>query len=379
MARRLTVFGPGHPFRGGIARTTTELVRALAARGHDVLFLSARRQYPRWVYPGVSDRDADACPPLEGALPVLDPFDPTGWWAARRLAVEHAADAWMLPYWTWAWAGLWWFLLATEPRPPALAVVHNPADHDAGWLQHSVAERVLGRCQGLFTHAEVLARQLEGAYPGLPVRCHRLPAVVDGATPDRAAARAELGIPDDRRVALFLGLIRPYKGVEVLLDAASRLPESSDWLVVVTGEPWGGLGERLERQAAEPGLGGRVRLDLGWVAEPRVPVLLAAADVVVLPYLRGSQSAVAPMALAHGVPVLTTAIGGVPEVVADGVNGVVVPPGDPEALADALAALDRTRIGELAAGARRSRDELTWSGYAASVEGLVEALGSSPP
>jgi glycosyltransferase involved in cell wall biosynthesis len=255
-----------------------------------------------------------------------------------------------------------------------VAVVHNPVDHDAGRLQRLIARRVLARCQGLFTHAEVLGRQLADAYPDLPVRHHGLPAVAGGAVPDRGDARRELGIPSGHRVALFLGLIRPYKGINVLLDAAARLPEGSDWLVLVAGEPWRGLGERLERRVAELGLDRRVRLDLGWVPEPRVPVLLAAADVVVLPYLTGSQSAVAPMALAHGVPVLTTAVGGVAEVVADGVNGMVVPPADPEALTRALAALDPATLSKLAAGAAETAGELTWNGYAAALEDVIEAV-----
>lgn len=375
MALRVTVFGPGHPFRGGIARATTELVRALDERGHDVLFLSARRQYPGWLYPGDSDRDPDACPALPGARLVLDPFGPWSWREARRLAVEHRADVWVLPYWTWVWAGPWRFLLATGRRPPVVAVVHNPADHDAGWLQRTVAERVLGRCQGLFTHAEILARQLKARFPDLPVGWHALPAVTGGRVTDRDAARRALGLPSDRRVALFFGLIRPYKGVEVLLEASARLPSDSDWTILIVGEPWGSLGDRLERRADELGLGDRVRFELGWVAENRVPLLLAAADLVVLPYLTGTQSAVAPMALAHGVPVLTTAVGGVPEVVVDGVNGVVVPPADPVALAEALDRLDCATLSGLAAGTSRSTEALSWSGYAAALEDLVAVVG----
>jgi glycosyltransferase involved in cell wall biosynthesis len=302
---------------------------------------------------------------------VLDPFGPSSWRRVRRTAVGHRADVWLLPYWTWAWAGLWWFLLATEPRPPAVAVVHNPADHDAGWLQRTVAKRVLGRCQGLFTHAELLADRLETSFDDVPVGWHRLPAVTGGRVVDRAAARRALDLPPDRRVALFFGLIRPYKGVEVLLDAAARLPAESDWLIMIAGEAWGGLGDRLERQADRLGLDDRVRFELGWVAEDRVPVLLAAADLVVLPYLAGTQSAVAPMALADGVPVLTTAVGGVPEVVADGVNGVVVPPADPTALAEALDSLDPPTLDRLADGARRSAGELSWGGYASAVEDLI--------
>lgn len=368
---RLTVLGPGHPFRGGIARTTTELVRAMTDRGHEVLFLTPSRQYPRWLYPGVSDRDPESCPPLDQARAVLDPLDPLTWRRARTLALGHGADAWIVPYWTWAWAGLWWFLLRGAGRPPTTAVVHNPADHDAHIWQRLAARRVLGGCQALFTHARVLAGQLEADYRGVPVGHHRLPAVGAAESPSREQARRELELPADRRVALFLGLIRPYKGVDVLLEAASALPRGSDWLVLVAGEPWGNLGVQLERQVADLGLADRVRLDLEWMPESRVPALLAVADVLVLPYRRGSQSAVAPMGLAHGVPILASAVGGVPEVVVDGVNGIIVPPGEPAPITAALSSLDRERLTTLAAGARRTAAELSWSSYAAVLEDLL--------
>jgi glycosyltransferase involved in cell wall biosynthesis len=371
---RLTVFGPGHPFRGGIARATTALVAALADRGHEMLFLTPKRQYPSWLYPGVSDRDPEACPRLECSRAVLDPLGPASWRTARTTALDHRSDAWIVPYWTWAWSGLWWSLLRDARRPGALGLVHNPVDHDARMVQRVAARAVLGRCAALFTHAAVLARQLEEAYPGKPVAYHRLPAADVSALPERSAARSALGLPGDRRVALFLGLIRPYKGVEVLLEAAAGLGAGSDWLIVIAGEPWGDLGDRIRRKVDSLGLGDRVRLELRWIPEQQVPGFLAAADLLVLPYLRGSQSAVAPMALASGVPVLSTAVGGVPEVVVDGVNGVIVPPGDPAALTAALEALDGDWLAALTEGARNAADTLTWSSYAAATEKTLERM-----
>jgi glycosyltransferase involved in cell wall biosynthesis len=371
---RLIVFGPGHPFRGGIARATTELAATLDDRGHEVLFLTPRRQYPKWLYPGRSDRDPEACRRLDCAVSVLDPLDPISWRTARRRALEYRADAWIVPYWTWAWAGLWWSLLRGASRPPTVAVVHNPVDHDAHLWQRVAARRVLGDSQALFTHARVLAAELERAYPSTPVGYHCLPAVETPIGLGRDQARDELALPRDRRVALFLGLIRPYKGVDLLLEAAAALPEDSDWLVMIAGEPWGDLGVRLETQARTLNLEQRVRLDLEWVPEGRVPTLLAAADLLVLPYLRGSQSAVAPMALARGIPVLSTAVGGVPEIVRDGINGVIIPPGDPVAITDALQALSVEKLKELAAGAGKLAEDLTWSGYADMLEELLERV-----
>ena len=372
---RLVLLGPGHPFRGGVARTTTELVRSLQTRGHDVHFLTPRRQYPRWLYPGRSDLDRDACARLDGAEAVLDPLNPLSWSETKRRALDLDADAWIFPYWTWAWAGLWRFLLRGE-RPPAVAVVHNPADHDAGIRQRLAARLVLGRCQALFTHARALEKGLATVYFGVPTASYPLPPPELDELPSADEARAALGLPADRRVALFLGFIRPYKGVDLLLESIARLPAGSDWFLVVAGEPWGNLGDHLSQQVRRLGISDRVRLDLGWVPETEVPRLLAAADLVVLPYRSGSQSAVAPLALGAGVPVLSTAVGGLPEVVRHGVDGWLVAPGSVEELTQALEELDRPRLAALAEGAREGRGRLTWNGYAEALEGLLIRVAS---
>ena len=86
----------------------------------------------------------------------------------------------------------------------------------------------------------------------------------------------------------------------------------------------------------------------------------------------------APLALARGVPVLTTNVGGLPEVVRDGVNGRVVPAGSVEAIAEALSVLDTGHLKQLAAGARESSGQLTWTGYAEALERLVEDVLGQP-
>lgn len=376
---RLVVLGPGHPFRGGIATTTTAAVTALRQRGHQVAFLTPRRQYPRWLFPGRDGGvDPEACPRIDEATPVLDPLFPPAWPEGRRAARQQAADAWVLPFWTWAWAGWWRFLLAGN-RPPAVAVVHNPADHDARPAQRLAARLVLARCEGLFTHARSLESALAADYPQIPHASHPLPSTSSSEAPPRDESRRLLQVSDDTRLAVFAGLIRPYKGVEQLLEAFARLPAESDWRLIVAGEPWADLGPGLQQRAARPDLRERVRLDLRWQSEEQLQHLLAAADLLVLPYREGSQSAMAPIALAYGVPVLSTRVGGLPEVVLDGVNGRLVEAGSVDALAAAIESLDRSTLQGLAEGARRTSSSLTWNGYAAALESLIErVLGHVP-
>jgi glycosyltransferase involved in cell wall biosynthesis len=352
---------------------TTEMVSALAGRGHEVHFLTPKRQYPRWLYPGEDDRDPNACRRLKGALPELDPLSPLSWPGTRKRAHSLGGDAWIIPYWTWAWSGLWRFLLAGR-RPPAIAVVHNPADHEATLVKRLAARSVLARFDALFTHGRALRAHLEATYPNLPVASYPFPPTDVGPMPSPDDARAALGVPEGRRVALFLGLIRPYKGVDLLMEAMARLAPEEDWLLIVAGEPWGKLGEEITDQVRRLGIGDRVGLRFGWVPEAEVTGLLAAADLVVLPYRSGSQSAVAPLALGAGVPVLCTAVGGLPEVVRDGIDGVVVRPGSVSELACVLTELDRRRLEELTRGAIEGRNRWTWDGYAERLEALARKV-----
>jgi len=371
---RLTVFGPGFPLRGGIATTTTALVQALEGRGHQVQFLAPSRQYPRWLYPGGDERDPEACPQIAGSQALFAPFEPWTWPRVRRQALEYNADAWIIPYWTWAWAPFWRFLLLGS-RPPAIAVVHNLHDHGAGAFRRWAALGVLNRCQGFLTHASFLKTALMESFSGAPVAAYPLPPVTSSRPiPEKPAVRRRMDIGPEERLALFLGLIRPYKGVDVLLEAFARLSESSPWRLVVAGEPWGGLGRTLSAQVETLHLNDRVELKFGWIPETEVDGLLSAADILVLPYRSGTQSAVAPMALSRGLPVLSTDVGGLGEVIEDGVAGLLVEPDSPQALADALVDLEGEGLARLAAGALASSDRLTWAGYSEALEGVVGRL-----
>jgi glycosyltransferase involved in cell wall biosynthesis len=191
---------------------------------------------------------------------------------------------------------------------------------------------------------------------------------------EREKARAALGVEAGERIALFIGFVRPYKGVDVVLEAFHQLPASVPWRFLVAGEAWGSTGDELVAQAHRLGLGSRVELRLGWVPEDEMHRLLAAADLVVLPYRGASQSAVAPLALAHGVPVLASEVGGLPEVVVDGRTGRLVPPGDPEAIADVLRQLDDPALRALRSNVASDRGRLSWSAYVERLEELIERV-----
>jgi glycosyltransferase involved in cell wall biosynthesis len=375
--RTLALVGPSWPLRGGIARTTTALATALSERGTLAGFFVPIRQYPGVLYPGRRDTDPHACPRLPEAQPCYHVLEPWTWGRLRRRLREVSPDALVLPYWTSAWAPLFWFL-ARSAQVPVISIVHNPADHDGGWRARSAARLTLGRCGGFLCHARHVAAIIEGRFPGATVVVHPLPPESPRGE-DRTAARTRLGVARDTVAVLCFGLIRPYKGVDVLLEAFARLPTGLPIVLLLAGEPWGGVAAQLRRRIERSDLAGRVVARLEWVPEAEVPTWFAAADVAVLPYRSATGSAVAAQALGWGLPLVASAVGGIAEVVEEGVNGMLVPPEDAGALAAALARMaDGSLRGGLAEGARAASRRWSWVSYAEALEGLAARLVAPP-
>ncbi len=188
-----------------------------------------------------------------------------------------------------------------------------------------------------------------------------IPSGIDFApfdTPfDRAAARARLGLAPEQVLAIQVAALAPHKSQTTLLKSAALLREQAPRLVIwIAGE--GSLRDSLTAEHARLELGDRVRF-LGFRDD--IPDLLRAADLFVLSsYLEGLGTSILD-AMAAGLPVVATSVGGVPEIVKDGETGILVPPLEPEALAHALARMAddsgmRDRLGSNGRSLARSYD-----------------------
>jgi D-inositol-3-phosphate glycosyltransferase len=203
---------------------------------------------------------------------------------------------------------------------------------------------------------------------------------------DRSAAREELGLDADAGIVLFVGRIDPIKGIDVLLRAAAELPPDPARLFVFvggdldeTGQPLGTLAG-VEAQARELGVADRCRF-VGAQPQDRLPVFYSAADIVAVPSLYESFGLVAVEAMACGVPVVASRAGGLTFTVEDGRTGSLVPPGEAEPLAEAIARLlaDPALRARLGANAHEAAQRFSWDSIASSVAHLYYRLAAGRP
>ncbi|MGB0389470.1 MAG: glycosyltransferase family 4 protein, partial [Ardenticatenaceae bacterium] len=191
-------------------------------------------------------------------------------------------------------------------------------------------------------------------------------------SPTAGSPATELGgIKGERTPSLlFFGFVRPYKGVELLFEAMPQvlraLPQAH---LTVAGEWWGAAGD--PQQLLSPEIEHAVTIINRYISNEEMATLFEKADVVVLPYRSATQSGVVQLAYGFGVPVITTTVGGLPEAVQHQQSGLLVPPNDPEALANAIIRYhqDAWRA-RLAEGVEAARKRFSWQAMVEALEGL---------
>jgi glycosyltransferase involved in cell wall biosynthesis len=380
---RIALVGPTHPYKGGVAAHTTQTAHELAAAGHAVDLVSWSRLYPGVLYPGEQAVPGGApdLPPYERTTRPLRWDRPLSWWRTGRSLrdVDLVVIVVVVPVQVPPLLALVRAVRSGPgPHPRVVAIAHNVVPHETHPGGKWLMTRMLHSVDGVLVHSQEQAR-LAREHGAHAVAVARMAPHLPGGVPapsgrDRALTRPDPAPGDPLRV-LALGMVRTYKGYDLLLQAARDVPGVR---VTVAGEQWGEAGERVRKLAADPALAGRVELRAGYLPGVEVPALLDGHDVFALPYRHATASQNVALAHAYGLPVLATRVGTFPDEVRDGVDGLLVPPGDVTALTVALRRL--AEPGEL----HRLRDGIPkidlgepWAAYVTTLTGLTGRAAES--
>jgi glycosyltransferase involved in cell wall biosynthesis len=285
-------------------------------------------------------------------------------------SLEHRCDVWYvrrLARGPWHLSDVWHNVALFERNRPGQVL------RRAGWRAPMAAH-----FDSIFVHGRALQQEFE-RFAGRPAH-----AIAHGSQSWVAAqAGADPGLdrrwqlPAARPVALLLGSLSEYKGVGVLLEALALLPPRQRPLTVIAGMPVASVRPaEWEERARQLGLEADLRWDRRYVPLPELAWYFRRADLVVLPYLAAAQSGVAHLALTCGRPLIVTAVGGLPELIAG--NGLVVPPRDAAALAAALGRLTSDAEARAAMGARSAHLAATRHSWEAIAADMLAAWAMVP-
>lgn len=322
---RIGIIGPAHPYKGGIAQHTTELAHRLTAAGHTVDLISWRSQYP-FFYPGQQfvAEDQPELPLHASTRRVLSWKNPAGWarWGHTLRRYDRLIFVWWVPT---IQGPVYAAMLQAlgRRRPHVTLLCHNVLPHEPRLGDRRLARAILRRCDQIITHTPAQAT-VAASLTTRPVCTVPLPLALP--TLPLAPSRQL------RRELLFFGFVRPYKGLDVLLQALATVP---DVHLTIAGEFWGGS-QSCRQLISTLGLQHRVTIIDKYLPVQELAERIAASDAVVLPYRHGTASWNVMLAHAYKVPVIATTAGSLGLQVRHDVDGLLCQPDNVDSLAKAL-------------------------------------------
>jgi len=362
---RICLVGPAYPYRGGISQYSAMLARELST-AHDVLLVNFSRLYPDFLFPGKTQFDDGSSVLAVDTQRLIDSIQPLSWRRAANAVCDFRPDIvvfqWWHPFFALAYRSM---CARIHGRTGAriVYVCHNVLPHESSPIDRALIRLAFAGADAFVVQSREDGQILSTLRPDAIAEFNPMPVFdLFSAREDSArteAVRHELAI--EGRIILFFGLIRAYKGLRTLLDAFALAQDELAATLLVVGEFYE---DRAPYDAAirELGIGDRVRIVDRYVPDADVPAYFRLADVVVLPYLSATQSAIVQTAFSFERPVIVTAVGGLPDVVKDGVTGFVVPPQNPRALAGAMLRFYREDAGRgMSAAIREHAGEFAWS------------------
>jgi glycosyltransferase involved in cell wall biosynthesis len=305
--------------------------------------ISFRKLYPGILFPGTTQLDASSLKLDPNALATLNALNPLTWLRAFRQVRAFAPDAIVFQWWQPFFGPMVGVLARLLKRSGFKCIIecHNVISHEGGPLDRLLASFALSAADHLITHSSKDRKDLLAIVSGKRVSVSSLPSLTEFSS--RTAA--------DRngRTILFFGNVRKYKGLDILLAAMPRVLQHIDCELIIVGEFYEPV-EKYQAVIREQRIESHVHIDNRYVANEEVQQILEQADVLVLPYLSATQSAVARIALSNGLPLIASNTGGLAETVVNNVNGLLFLAGDPDALADQILNYFTNGLGPIFAG-----------------------------
>ncbi|EEE35994.1 putative glycosyl transferase [Rhodobacteraceae bacterium KLH11] len=360
--QKIAVVGPFPPIRSGIAKHTEAVARAFEAREDiEVRRWGFSKQYPAVLYPGGSERDIVKGAQTSGVAESLSGPNPLTWRRTAREIQLWNPSTLIMPAWTFAVApALGWIARQVSASSSKVCmIVHNAYDHESHRLKDRLTSWQLSAADRFVTHNIALAKELETRFPEKPAKVFPHPTFDDvPVATGQLARRSKLEL-------LFFGLVRPYKGLDILLDAMS-LVTRDDVSLTIAGEFWQ---HQEETQARIDRLGPdhSVELLARYVGDDEMAELFDRADAVVLPYRSVSGSGVVSLAFHYQKPIIASDLPGFAEILRASGAGWLFKTGDAADLAATIDRLGRDDLAGASEAAGRSARELTWSKFVSMI------------
>ncbi len=320
---KIAVLSAFYPYRGGIAHFSTRLAENLISQGHEVACFTFTRQYPDFLFPGKTQLEVDeAKPDAMAAKRLLDSINPFSYRKTARAVKAEVPELYISNYWMTFFGPAFGFVASRlRKKCKRIAILHNVQPHERRFFDAAFNKYFLKKHDGFVVLSDHVLKDLLDLNPTAKyVRIDHPLYEQFGTKMIREEAAKKIKVDSNLKTILFFGLIRQYKGLDILLEAVNGL--GPDYQLIIAGESYEDfeIYEALIREVSDV----KIIVHERYIPDEDVKYYFSVADVCVLPYRSATQSGIVAIAHQFAVPVITTDVGGLKESVHNGINGIVL-------------------------------------------------------
>jgi glycosyltransferase involved in cell wall biosynthesis len=362
----VVIIGPAHPLRGGLASFDERLAREFQHEACETLIYTFSLQYPGILFPGASQY-SDAAKPEDLNIKVcINSINPINWIRIGLELKKAAPDIIIARYWIpfmGPCLGTILKIAKSNKKSTIICLADNIIPHEKRIGDEMFTRYFMKAPDAYIVMGESVKQSLLKLKPNAKYALTDHPLFDNfGEVINKNVARQFLKIPIDKKLVLFFGFIRKYKGLDLLLEAfGSELLKDSDIHLLVAGEfyedskPYLELIEKYQLKE-------KVHLHTHFIPNDEVKYYLSAADVVVQPYRSATQSGVTPLAYHFEKPMIVTDVGSLAQLVPHDQVGLVCKP-DVLSIATAINSFFQKDPNHFIKGIREGKIKLSWKTF----------------
>ncbi len=371
---RILLLGPAYPYRGGIADTQHELGKAIMRQNRAVSFATFSQLYPPFLFPGKTQFRSDEYPEELKIEQIVHAYNPFQWRKAISKLKKEDPDSIVFRYYTPLLAPVYTSIAKQFKRVKKIALVDNWWPHEPKPWDALLNQKFGKQMDQFATLSKLVGDQIEDSKMNQPIwrGFHPIANNLPHLLPQKQA-RQQLGWPQGVPIVLFYGLIRQYKGLELLLKAYAEKPLSETNIqLAVVGECYQNPNKYLQL-IEKLNLKNKILLDLNFADKQKTQRVFSAANAVVQTYHKATQSGVTPLAYHYTKPILASDIDGLREPIANDKTGLLTDK-TPKGIAKNLTELvDPTNLILFENQLRACQKKYQWDHFAKNLLDFVES------
>jgi glycosyltransferase involved in cell wall biosynthesis len=377
---KIIILGPAHPLRpGGITTFNERLCRAFNEAGHDCSIWSFSLQYPSFLFPG-SSQFTDAPPPKAITIRTLiNSINPMNWWKVGRMLQKERPDLVVVRFWIPFMGPCLGTILRIAKKnrhTKVVCIADNIIPHESRPGDNAFTLYFIKPVDGFVVMSQQVMNDLrtftqkKAMLIPHPLYDNFGEKTTITEARDYLRQKKGLSLPEAAPLLVFFGLIRQYKGLDLLLEAMHSVENKSVHLLIA-GEFYEDKQPYLDL-IVKYQLSERVHLYDQFVSNEEVKYFICSGDCIIQPYRHATQSGVTPLAYHFEIPMIVTNVGGLPQMVPEHAGLHCNP--DAPSIANTIDRFFVLGSGHFADGIKSEKQKLSWTVFTDSLLGLADTL-----